>query len=189
LDRRFWQDESFSEDAIKFRSDVAGVFHVLFLVFPYGYHICIIEENIRCHQNRIIEDSYSDFSRFPFCQGVFVTMHSFHRPHYGDTRKHPIQLSVSGNICGVVDVDFIGVDSDSFVELQDGKTSLPQDLWVVNSSQSVHIRQKEKKFCLFFLVYEVDEGLYGSKEVSEMELFTGRFDSGEDSFHCKDVKR
>jgi hypothetical protein len=96
---------------------------------------------------------------------------------------------VSGDICRIVNVYFFGVNSKSFVELENGDTSLSQRFGVVNLSQSMHISQKEKKFSLFFLVDKVDEGLDCSEQVSEMELFAGGFQSGENSFHRKGRER
>jgi hypothetical protein len=83
-------------------------------------------------------------------ESVFVAVHSLHRSHNRNAGEYSVKLSVSGDVCGVVDVDFVGIDSQGFVEFEDGDAVVSQGLRVVDLRQSVHISQKKKKFCFFF---------------------------------------
>ena len=144
--QRSWYFESFPIASIEFLSDISSIFHMLLLIFSNWHKIRIIEQNIRCHQNRITKSSNADFSRFSLCQSVFVAVHSFHRSHNRQASQSPVELRVSRNFCRIVNQGFCHISSTSKIELYDRHTIFFQNVRLLRLRKAVHICEKKKKF-------------------------------------------
>ena len=63
LGNRFWHDEQFTELAIHTLCDIAGKFKVLRLIVANGHVLRVIEQDIACHEDWVVEQANTHCTR------------------------------------------------------------------------------------------------------------------------------
>ena len=58
--KRLWHLKDIAVQRVETLGDIAAQFQVLFLVFTHRYQICLIQQDVRCHQHRIVKQTSVD---------------------------------------------------------------------------------------------------------------------------------
>jgi len=90
-----WQLERFTVSAVEIFRDVARDLNVLFLIRSNRHHVRAIEQDVRSHQDRIIEETHVDaiirvaFRFQVFIHSRLISVGTVHQTFAGQARKHP----------------------------------------------------------------------------------------------------
>ena len=95
-DDRLGLRKEISVGRIPLARDRAGELQVLALVFPHGYRIRAVEEDVGRLQHRVVEDARRD--RLEALRLVLVLRHALELPDRSDRIEEPGQLGVLGHV-------------------------------------------------------------------------------------------
>ena len=175
---RFRHHKRLAVQVVEALGDIARQFHVLALVIPDRDDSGVVEQNVRCHQNRILQQPIAD------CLGFFgfrfELRHAFEPTEGRDTGQQPAKFGMLRH-AGLDGERTDGwVNPGSEVKPGDLANFFAQLFRLLVHRNSVEIN--DAKNALVFML-QLDPITEGAKVVAYMKV-SGRLHPGEDScFH------
>src|SRR6266550_2705687 len=112
---------------------------MLFLIFSYRHEICLIEQNVRGHQNGIIKQSNCHVLSL-LSSLVFKLRHALQLRHARQAVKNPGQLGVLRNVSLHEDCRELWVYSDSQIYAREFSCFLSEQSWILGNGDRVKIK-------------------------------------------------
>mmetsp|Transcript_12533 Transcript_12533/g.25824 ORF Transcript_12533/g.25824 Transcript_12533/m.25824 type:complete len:207 (-) Transcript_12533:181-801(-) len=126
------------------------------LVLPDWYKLRLVQENICCHKDRVIEEP--DRHRLSLLLGLLLVLdHLLHPPHRRHAVEEPRQLRVCRNVALDEDLGELRVDAAREVERSNLKRGLLQLLGIVRGRDGVQINHKEEVLVLLLVLHPLPD--------------------------------
>src|SRR2546427_959721 len=118
---------------------------MLSLIFSHGHEICLIEQDVRRHQNGIIKESHCHIlALFPSL--VFKLRHPLQLRHAHQAVKNPSQLGVLRNVSLHEDCRELGIYSHCQIDTREFSCFLSEQSWILWDCDRVKINYAEEAF-------------------------------------------
>ena len=167
----------FRKIIVEFLRNIAGEFEMLLLVFANRHMRCAINENVGCHQHRIIIQA--DGRILAILAGFFLELrHAVQPANARYAIEHPRKLGMFGHLALVEDDVFLRIDATGdegrchFADIGD------KLLGVMRLRDRVHI---DDAIDALMALLQLDEFDDGAEIIPEMEI-AGRLNAGKHQF-------
>ena len=149
---------------------------MLALVNAHRHKVRLVEQDIRRHQHRIIEEADVDVVGVLGAL-ILVLRHAAHFAHVGEAIEHPRKLGVRGNVALAVNQALLGVDAAGDVDSGKLHAAAAQIRRILPDGDGVHVDNGVDAVVVVLQLGEVAE----RADVIAQRQRTGRLDAGEDN--------
>ena len=170
--------------AIETNREVAGKLEMLLLIFADRNQIGLIEQYIRGHQHRIIEEADEDVL-FLLAGLIFELRHAFQLGHARDAVKQPRQLSVRGHIRLHKHGRNIRINANGKIDSRELTRFCGEHLRILRQRDGVKIYDTEKTLIVTLERHPITQS---AEIISQMNV-AGRLRAAEDSFHLQIMRQ
>jgi hypothetical protein len=155
--------------AIEPNREIAGQLQVLLLVFAHRHQVGLIEQNVRRHQDRIIEQPDADVFLL-FARLVLELRHALELGHARHPVKQPGQFRVGRNIRLHKNRRHVGIDADGDIDARQFTCLGRQDFRILREGDGVQVHDAEKTLVI---VLQRDPVAQRAQVISQMNVTRG----------------
>ena len=139
---------------------------MLCLVLSDRNEICLIEKNIRCHEDRISEEADVDIVRM-FRALILELGHTVHLAHICEAVENPCEFRMGRYMGLIVNAGFLRIYSCCYIEREQRTGTFSQHCRILSDCDRVLVDNTVKTHVL---ICERDPVLQGSEIISEREI-------------------